>query len=57
MPAVQGHGDRAEQQCKVYAMNTDEVVHDATVRSCILLLDSVPIIVLFDSGSAHSFIC
>lgn len=41
MPAVQGQGYIVEQQGRVYAKNTYEVVHDIAMITCALLLDSI----------------
>lgn len=40
----------------MYAATADEAVQDAAVITGTLLLDFVPAVVLFDSGSTHTFI-
>lgn len=54
-PAAQGQGDRADQQDRVYVVNANEVVQDTTMITSTLLLDSVPVVIIFDSDSTHTF--
>lgn len=45
-----------EHQARTYAAIVEEVVQDATVTICTLLIHAAPVIALFDSCSTHTFI-
>lgn len=40
----------------MYATIDEEVVHDTTVVTSTLSIHSLPVVVLFDSGSTHTFL-
>ena len=55
--AVEQDADaRLAEQGTVYAATADEAVEDAAVITGTLPIHSIPAIVLFDSGSTHTFL-
>ena len=56
-PAVgQGAAAMPQQQGGVYAATADEAVQDTAVITGTLFIHSTPAVVLFDSGSTHTFL-
>ena len=49
-------GSIGDQQGRVYAATVDEAVEDAAVITGTLTIHSTPALVLFNSGSTHTFI-
>ena len=49
-------GGSRNQQGQVYAATADEAVQDAAVITGTLTIHSTPALVLFDSGSIHTFL-
>lgn len=47
---------RPEEYDRIYATIVEEVVHVTTVITSTFSIHSLPVVVLFDSGSTHTFL-